>query len=157
MLTMQRHFELAGATAIEDKLQDGVPEAIDKLRRAKIKLWMLTGDKRETAINIGHSCRLIKDYSTITVLDHELGDVSQRIAAATLQMNNEIVAHSVVVIDGHTLSQVTASESLRKLFLSLIVLVDTVICCRASPARKFYPTTLLLAHYMLDSKASLAV
>lgn len=133
---VERDLELAGATAIEDKLQNGVPEAIDKLRRAKIKLWMLTGDKRETAINIGHSCRLIKDYSTVTILDDELGDVGQRVAAATLEMNNDIVAHSVVVIDGQTLSQITASEPLRKLFLSLAILVDTVICCRASPAQK---------------------
>lgn len=43
---IERDFELGGATAIEDKLQKGVPETIDKLRRAGIKLWMLTGDKR---------------------------------------------------------------------------------------------------------------
>ena len=133
---VERDLELAGATAIEDKLQDGVPEAIDKLRRAKIKLWMLTGDKRETAINIGHSCRLMKDYSTITILDEELGDVSQRIAAATVDLNNGNVAHSVVVVDGHTLSRITDNEPLSKLFLSLAVLVDTVICCRASPSQK---------------------
>lgn len=133
---VERDLELAGATAIEDKLQQGVPEAIDKLRRAKIKLWMLTGDKRETAINIGHSCRLIKDYSSITILDHETGEVSQRIAAATLDISNGHVAHSVVVVDGHTLSQINSSESLSKLFVSLAILVDTVICCRASPSQK---------------------
>ena len=133
---IERDLELSGATAIEDKLQDGVPEAIDRLRRAKIKLWMLTGDKRETAINIGHSCRLIKDYSTLTILDEELGDVSQRIAAATLDMNNGTVAHSVVIVDGRTLSQITENEPLRKLFLSLAILVDTVVCCRASPSQK---------------------
>lgn len=133
---IERNFELAGATAIEDKLQKGVPETIDKLRRAGIKLWMLTGDKRETAINIGRSCRLIKDYSAITTLDHELGDVSQCIAAATLDCNNNLIAHSVLVVDGQTLSQITSSESLRKLFLSLAILVDTVICCRASPSQK---------------------
>ena len=133
---VERDLELAGATAIEDKLQEGVPEAIDKLRRAKIKLWMLTGDKRETAINIGHSCRLIKDYSSITILDHELGDVGQSIAAAILEVSNGLVAHSVVVVDGLTLSQITASDPLRKLFVSLAILVDTVICCRASPSQK---------------------
>ncbi len=133
---VERDLELAGATAIEDKLQQGVPEAIEKLRRAKIKLWMLTGDKRETAMNIGHSCRLIKDYSSITVLDHETGEVSQRIAAATIDISNGNVAHSVVVVDGHTLSQIYASESLQKLFVSLAILVDTVICCRASPSQK---------------------
>ena len=133
---IERNLELAGATAIEDKLQDGVPEAIEKLRRAGIKLWMLTGDKRETAINIGHSCRLIKDYSTITILDAELGNVSQKIAAATLEVNQGKVAHSVVVVDGKTLGQITSSEPLRKLFLSLAILVDSVICCRASPSQK---------------------
>ncbi len=133
---VERDLELAGATAIEDKLQKGVPEAIEKLRRAKIKLWMLTGDKRETAMNIGHSCRLIKDYSSITVLDHETGEVSQRIAAATIDISNGNVAHSVVVVDGHTLSQIYSSESLQKLFVSLAILVDTVICCRASPSQK---------------------
>lgn len=45
---IEREFELTGATAIEDKLQAGVPEAIDKLRRAGIRMWMLTGDKRGT-------------------------------------------------------------------------------------------------------------
>lgn len=54
---IEQNFELAGATAIEDKLQKGVPETIDKLRRANIKIWMLTGDKRETAINIAH-CKI---------------------------------------------------------------------------------------------------
>ena len=133
---IERDLELAGATAIEDKLQDGVPESIDKLRRAKIKMWMLTGDKRETAINVGHSCRLIKDYSTITILDEDLGDVGQSIAAAILEMGRGTVAHSVVVVDGHTLSQITASLPLRKLFLTLAIQVDAVICCRASPAQK---------------------
>ncbi|KAK4690477.1 hypothetical protein P7C71_g6323, partial [Lecanoromycetidae sp. Uapishka_2] len=135
---IEKGFELAGATAIEDKLQDGVPEAIDKLRRAKIKLWMLTGDKRETAINVGHSCRLIRDYSSITILDQELGDVSQRIAAAMIDMNNSKVAHSVVVIDGRTLSMISASEPLRQLFLDLAILVDAVVCCRASPSQKAF-------------------
>ena len=133
---LEHDLELAGATAIEDKLQDGVPEAIEKLRRAGIKLWMLTGDKRETAINIGHSCRLIRDYSTVTVLDRELGDVSQSMAAGIVNINKGNVAHSVVVIDGQTLGEVNASDSLRRLFLSLAILVDTVVCCRASPSQK---------------------
>ncbi|RMD39443.1 hypothetical protein DV735_g5688, partial [Chaetothyriales sp. CBS 134920] len=50
---MEARLELLGATAIEDKLQKGVPDAIDRFRRAAIKMWMLTGDKRETAINMG--------------------------------------------------------------------------------------------------------
>lgn len=135
---IETNFELAGATAIEDKLQEGVPDAIDKLRRAKIKMWMLTGDKRETAINIGHSCRLIKDYSSVTVLDHEAGDINHRIAAAFIEINRGQVAHSVVVIDGQTLSIIEANDALRKLFIELAILVDSVICCRASPSQKAY-------------------
>lgn len=135
---IERKLELAGVTAIEDKLQKGVPEAIDKLRRAKVKLWMLTGDKLQTAVNIGHSCRLIKDYSSITVLDRSADDVQHRIAAATLEITNGRVAHSVVVIDGQTLALVEADEVVRKLFIDLAILVDSVVCCRASPSQKAY-------------------
>ncbi|ONK67954.1 uncharacterized protein A4U43_C05F5580 [Asparagus officinalis] len=53
------HLNLLGATAIEDKLQDGVPETIESLRQAGIKVWVLTGDKQETAISIGLSCKLL--------------------------------------------------------------------------------------------------
>ena len=48
-----------GSSAIEDKLQYGVPETIDMLIKANIKVWVLTGDKQETAIEIGKSCQLI--------------------------------------------------------------------------------------------------
>lgn len=48
-------FELVGATAIEDKLQDDVANTISVLKEAGIKIWVLTGDKIETAINIGYS------------------------------------------------------------------------------------------------------
>jgi len=52
---------LLGATAIEDKLQEGVPDTIHTLQLAGIKVWVLTGDRQETAINIGMSCRLITE------------------------------------------------------------------------------------------------
>lgn len=54
-------MKLIGVTAIEDKLQDGVPETIANLQTAGIKIWVLTGDKQETAINIGYSCQLLTD------------------------------------------------------------------------------------------------
>ncbi|KAI9820944.1 MAG: hypothetical protein M1832_003416 [Thelocarpon impressellum] len=133
---LEKDLELAGATAIEDKLQDGVPETIDKLRRANIKMWMLTGDKRETAINIGRSCRLIKDYSVVTVLDHEEGDIGRHVAAAVVDINSGDVAHSVVVVDGQTLAVIEDDEVLKSVFVDLAILVDSVICCRASPSQK---------------------
>ncbi|EFO91789.1 hypothetical protein CRE_15219, partial [Caenorhabditis remanei] len=67
---MERDLILIGATAIEDKLQDGVPEAIARLSEANIKIWVLTGDKTETAINIAYSCRLLTDETKeIVVVD----------------------------------------------------------------------------------------
>jgi len=129
-------LEISGATAIEDKLQDGVPDAIDKLRRANIKLWMLTGDKRETAVNIGHSCRLIKDYSKVITLDYNDPELQQSMASARIALNVESVAHAVVVIDGATLAIIEKDPTLYTLYFDLAVEVDSVICCRASPSQK---------------------
>lgn len=56
---IESNLSLLGATGIEDKLQDGVPEAIESLRQAGIKVWVLTGDKQDTAISIGLSCKLL--------------------------------------------------------------------------------------------------
>jgi phospholipid-translocating ATPase len=133
---IESQLELVGATAIEDRLQRGVPDAIDRLRRAGIKLWMLTGDKRETAVNIGHSCRLVKDYSTVIVLDHEKGDVGQRMATALAHVRGGQVAHSVIVVDGQTLSLIEAELPVKELFTELAICADSVICCRASPSQK---------------------
>ena len=58
---LESNLTLLGATAVEDKLQDDVPAVISDFHRADIKVWMLTGDKFETAENIGLSCELIKD------------------------------------------------------------------------------------------------
>lgn len=58
---IEQDLELLGATAIEDKLQDNVPQTIANLIAANIKVWVLTGDKLETAINIGYSCELLND------------------------------------------------------------------------------------------------
>ncbi|KEF53499.1 phospholipid-translocating ATPase [Exophiala aquamarina CBS 119918] len=133
---IETKLELLGATAIEDKLQKGVPDAIDRFRRAGIKMWMLTGDKRETAINIGHSCRLIKDYSTVVVLDHELGDLYTRMANAYSTMDDSETAHSVLVIDGQTLTIIDADAASRALFTDIAIRADSVVCCRASPSQK---------------------
>jgi len=59
MEEIEVNLEILGATAIEDRLQAEVPDTIHKLRQASIKIWMLTGDKEETAINIGFACRLL--------------------------------------------------------------------------------------------------
>ncbi|KAJ5584284.1 uncharacterized protein N7459_004084 [Penicillium hispanicum] len=152
---IEQQLELTGATAIEDKLQKGVPEAIDKLRRANIKMWMLTGDKRETAINVGHSCRLVKDYSTLTVLDHENGDVEQTIVSLTTDIMRGRIAHSVVAVDGQTLSTIEADEVMRKRFFQLAIRADSVICCRASPKQKAFLVKSIRTH--VDDAITLAI
>ena len=57
--SVESELTLIGCTAVEDKLQDRVPRVIADLIDANIKVWMLTGDKLETAENIGFSCKLI--------------------------------------------------------------------------------------------------
>jgi phospholipid-translocating ATPase len=151
---IEQKFELAGSTAIEDKLQDGVPETIDKLRRANIKVWMLTGDKRETAINIGHSARVCKPYSQIHILDVEDGDLGTILQTTLEEVLRGTSPHSVLVIDGQTLAAVDSNEDLSVLFYDLAVCIDSVICCRASPSqkahlvnsiRRFVPKSMTLA------------
>ncbi|KAF3355700.1 hypothetical protein VdG1_03992 [Verticillium dahliae VDG1] len=133
---IEEKFELAGVTAIEDKLQEGVPETIDKLRRAEIKVWMLTGDKRETAINIAHSARLCKPFSELFILDATTGPINESISAALAEVGRGMLPHTVVVVDGQTLSTIDNDEGLSYLFYDLAGRVDSVICCRASPAQK---------------------
>ncbi|RLV95122.1 Phospholipid-transporting ATPase DNF1 [Spathaspora sp. JA1] len=66
--SIERELTLLGGTAIEDRLQDGVPDAISILAEAGIKLWVLTGDKVETAINIGFSCNLLGNEMELLVI-----------------------------------------------------------------------------------------
>lgn len=132
---IEQSFDLVGATAIEDKLQKGVPETIDRLRRANIKIWMLTGDKRETAINIAHSARICRPGSDLYILDSSKGALDSQLIALAEDLQAGSV-HSVVVIDGQTLAAVEKSTELSAQFYNVMLLVDSVICCRASPAQK---------------------
>jgi phospholipid-translocating ATPase len=78
---------LIGATAIEDQLQEGVPECIEVLGRAGIKIWVLTGDKMETAINIGFSCNLLdKDMLLIVIKGTDADSVNKQIMDAYEQI-----------------------------------------------------------------------
>ena len=65
---IEQGMSLIGSTAIEDKLQEDVPETITAMKQAGIKVWVLTGDKVETAINIGTSCQLLHDAMNMFIL-----------------------------------------------------------------------------------------
>uniref|UniRef100_A0A3Q2D8I2 P-type phospholipid transporter n=2 Tax=Cyprinodon variegatus TaxID=28743 RepID=A0A3Q2D8I2_CYPVA len=82
---IEKDLMLIGATAIEDKLQDGVPETIANLAKADIKIWVLTGDKKETAENIGFSCKLLTDDMQI----HYGEDVNEKLRIRQDTRRNE--------------------------------------------------------------------
>jgi magnesium-transporting ATPase (P-type) len=65
-------LELLGVTAIEDQIQAGVPETLEKFLQGGVKVWMLTGDKTETAVNIGFSTSLIHQDTRLVYI---LGDL----------------------------------------------------------------------------------
>lgn len=68
---IEKDLFLLGATAIEDRLQDGVPDTIHTLQEAGIKVWVLTGDRQETAINIGYSCKLLNEDMSLIVCNED--------------------------------------------------------------------------------------
>lgn len=72
---IEKDLILLGGTAIEDRLQEGVPEAISILGKAGIKLWVLTGDRIETAINIGFSCNLLETDMKLLVVRPDENDM----------------------------------------------------------------------------------
>uniref|UniRef100_A0A8C9WYP5 Phospholipid-transporting ATPase n=1 Tax=Sander lucioperca TaxID=283035 RepID=A0A8C9WYP5_SANLU len=78
---IEQGLKLLGATAIEDKLQEGVPETITCLNLADIKIWVLTGDKLETAMNIGYSCNILRDNmnEVFVISGHTLLEVQQQL------------------------------------------------------------------------------
>lgn len=62
---VESNMQLIGATAVEDSLQEGVPETIADLKGAGIKVWLLTGDKVETAISVAYLCKLLDRDMTL--------------------------------------------------------------------------------------------
>ncbi|KAL6109500.1 atp8b2 [Pungitius sinensis] len=85
---IEQDMMLLGATAIEDKLQEGVPETIAVLSLANIKIWVLTGDKQETAVNIGYSCKMLTDDMTevFTISGNTVHSVRQELRTARERM-----------------------------------------------------------------------
>jgi phospholipid-transporting ATPase len=144
------NMELLGVTAVEDKLQDEVPEVIADLAKAGIVLWMLTGDKEETAINIGHSCNLLQaDTQTFFLtrienaadFETRVDEVSNAVASAS-QENADRNGGSgggeiALVLDGDSFKffDEQSSEQRRKL-LEIGKSCRSVIACRLTPDQK---------------------
>ncbi|NWX94552.1 AT8B2 ATPase, partial [Nothoprocta pentlandii] len=152
---------LLGATAIEDKLQQGVPETIAVLTLANIKIWVLTGDKQETAVNIGYSCKMLTDDMTEvfvvsgrTVLEvrEELRQAREKMMAASRSVGNGFCQEKVpssklpsvleavageyaLVINGHSLAHALEAD-MEVEFLETACACKAVICCRVTPLQK---------------------
>ncbi|KAF9453983.1 phospholipid-translocating P-type ATPase [Macrolepiota fuliginosa MF-IS2] len=137
---IEKDLFLLGATAIEDKLQDGVPDTIHTLQMAGIKVWVLTGDRQETAINIGMSCRLISESMNLVIVNEENSHGTQefltkRLSAIKNQRNTGDVEDLALIIDGKSLGFALEKE-ISKTFLELAIMCKAVICCRVSPLQK---------------------
>ena len=152
-----------GCSGIEDALQEGVAETIQSLREAGIVVWMLTGDKKETAIMIGYSSKLIDRHTTFNndgthIFDIE-GNSVQEVAVALMKALEEIKTISssnrAIIIDGATMkyifpdsetssmdegddpSEITHSKDVNlKMLSELAIQCKSVICCRMSPIQK---------------------
>ncbi|KAK2720099.1 probable phospholipid-transporting ATPase IA isoform X3 [Artemia franciscana] len=135
---IERNLVLLGASAIEDKLQDKVPETIASLLLADIHVWVLTGDKQETAINIGYSCRLLTQGMPLLILNEDTLDGTRETIIRHLTEIGESVGKEndvALIVDGKTLTFALTCE-IRKDFLSLCRSSKAVICCRVSPMQK---------------------
>jgi magnesium-transporting ATPase (P-type) len=82
----EKDLVLVGATCVEDRLQDNVPETIRDLQAAGIKIWMLTGDKLETAENIGYSTNLLSKSMEVTRVSN-LADLKKEFNDAKVKIN----------------------------------------------------------------------
>ncbi|KAM5298295.1 phospholipid-transporting ATPase VB [Ctenodactylus gundi] len=159
---LETQLTLLGATGIEDRLQEGVPDTIAALREAGIQLWVLTGDKQETAVNIAYSCRLLDQTDTVYSINTENQETCESILNCALEEvkqfhepqkpDNKLLGFCLptkipsttsraavpdigLVIDGKTLSAVFQGK-LEKKFLELTQYCRSVLCCRSTPLQK---------------------
>uniref|UniRef100_A0A8C1L9H5 Phospholipid-transporting ATPase n=1 Tax=Cyprinus carpio TaxID=7962 RepID=A0A8C1L9H5_CYPCA len=135
---IEKNLQLLGATAIEDKLQDKVPETIETLMKADIKIWILTGDKQETAVNIGHSCKLLTKNMGLLVINEDTLDGTRETLSRHCSMLGDALHKEndfALIIDGKTLKYALTFGA-RQYFLDLALSCKAVICCRVSPLQK---------------------
>ncbi|BFU20548.1 phospholipid-translocating P-type ATPase [Entamoeba histolytica HM-3:IMSS] len=129
---MEKDLQIIGISAIEDKLQEGVPETIEMLLRGGIKVWMITGDKMETAINIGKSCKLINN-TYYCINDDTLNQCKTTLNEIKLKINQQQHNFSLIINGKNTDWCV---HELKNIFKDIVLLSSSVICCRVTPKQK---------------------
>ena len=153
---LERNLFLIGTTIVEDKLQNKVPETIRDLRLAKIKIWMLTGDKMNTAYNIGLSCNLIsknmkifnicgieqkKDPHTLEIInkderDQVILDFAKEFEKYKGEFDSMTKPQFGILVDEKALLTINEDVQIQKIFLDRAKEAEAVICCRVSPLQK---------------------
>ena len=154
---IEQNLFLIGTTIVEDKLQEKVPETIRDLRLAQIKVWMLTGDKMNTAYNIGLSCNLIskemkifnicgiepkKDELTLSIINQrERAQVILDFAKDFQKYKGnfdslETPQYGILVDEKALLTIEEEDEEIKNIFLDIAKDAVAVICCRVSPLQK---------------------
>ncbi|KAM7151887.1 putative phospholipid-transporting ATPase IM isoform 4-T4 [Macrochelys suwanniensis] len=170
---IEKDMMLLGATAIEDKLQEGVTETIASLSLANIKIWVLTGDKQETAMNIGYSCHMLTDTMNeiFIVASHtgmevreELRKAKEHLFGQSKDLSNghvfcekmqeskqdsvleeTVTGDYALVINGHSLALALEGD-LENEFVEVACMCKTVICCRVTPLQKAQVVELVKKH-----------
>ncbi|XP_078301824.1 phospholipid-transporting ATPase IB-like isoform X2 [Panthera onca] len=135
---IEKEFLLLGATAIEDHLQARVPETITTLLNANIKIWVLTGDKQETAINIAYSCKLLSTKMPCIRLNSNSLEATQQAVNQNCQDLGILLGEEndlALIIDGETLKYAFHPE-VKRSFINLALSCRAVLCCRLSPLQK---------------------
>ena len=144
---LERNLTLIGATGIEDRLQENVPETIASLLAAGIVIWVLTGDKTETAINIAFSAKLFHSQMEILKLSARSRDAAENcikfytgeIEKQLLETGEANLKNRALVIDGKTLTFILDLKSnLTRPFLELTRYCSSVLCCRSTPLQKAF-------------------
>ncbi|KAL4578028.1 hypothetical protein LXL04_014143 [Taraxacum kok-saghyz] len=141
-INLETNLSILGASGIEDKLQEGVPEAIESLRMAGIKVWVLTGDKQETAISIGYSSKLLTNKMTQIVINNNSTESCRKSLEDGLIMSRKNTMSSgentrsiALIIDGTSLVYILDTELEEQLF-ELASKCAVVLCCRVAPLQK---------------------
>uniref|UniRef100_A0A4W5NSK5 Phospholipid-transporting ATPase n=1 Tax=Hucho hucho TaxID=62062 RepID=A0A4W5NSK5_9TELE len=130
---IEKDLELLGATGVEDKLQEKVQETIESLRLAGIKVWVLTGDKHETAVSVSLSCGHFHRTMNILELVQQKSDNECADHDVLYTTRDHVIQHGLVV-DGASLS--LALRGHEKLFMEVCKNCSAVLCCRMAPLQK---------------------
>jgi phospholipid-transporting ATPase len=145
----EKNIYLLGSTIVEDRLQDKVPETIRDLRLAGIKIWMLTGDKIDTAENIGKSCNLINNDLRLFKITNQpkytFDDFlikfeqfleQKHLVIDDFKKNDENLPIFSILIDLKETKNDFLNKEKEKKFVEISKFAKSVICSRCSPGQK---------------------